>query len=151
MFKINRKIEYALLALKYISAKKPGQLTSAKEICDLYKAPFDPTSRVLQIMTQNAVLKAEQGSKGGYALVKDLAVVTLKDLSEMIIGDIQIANCLHEEESSCEITCTCAIISPILKLNEDINALFAKITVADLLGSHHPREEKIRSRVTAHL
>ena len=63
MFKINRKIEYALIALKHMSAKSPGQLTSAKEVCDIYSTPFDPTSRVLQIMTQHEVLHAEQVSE----------------------------------------------------------------------------------------
>lgn len=64
MFKINRKIEYALIALKHMSHKKPGQLTSAKEICDIYRTPFDPTSRVLQILSQNGILQAEQGARG---------------------------------------------------------------------------------------
>ncbi len=65
MFKINRKIEYALIALKYMSHKAPGQITSAKEICDMYNTPFDPTSRVLQIMAQHGIVQAEQGAKGG--------------------------------------------------------------------------------------
>src|ERR1044072_7238661 len=67
MFKINRKLEYALFSLRYMSAKAPGQLTSAKEICDIYHTPFDPTSRVLQIMAQHGILRAEQGAHGGYS------------------------------------------------------------------------------------
>ncbi|MBI3315110.1 MAG: hypothetical protein HYZ86_04155 [Candidatus Omnitrophica bacterium] len=56
MFKINRKLEYALISLRHMSAKAPGQLTSAKEICDIYNTPFDPTSRVLQIMARSSTV-----------------------------------------------------------------------------------------------
>src|SRR3990167_886200 len=99
MFKINRKIEYALISLKYMSSKSPGQLTSAKEICDVYRTPFDPTSRVLQIMAQNEVLHAEQGARGGYQIVRDLSKLTMKELSDMITGPIEIANCFHGDYS----------------------------------------------------
>ena len=58
MFKINRKLEYALISLRHMSTKSPGQLTSAKEICDIYHTPFDPTSRVLQIMAQHEIVRA---------------------------------------------------------------------------------------------
>ena len=146
MFKINRRIEYALIALRYMSSKHPGQLTSAKEICDLYQAPFDPTSRVLQIMAQQGILQAEQGAKGGYQIIKDLTKITLKELSDMITGPIEIANCFHKDYSTCEITSGCRIIAPMLNLNEQINKLFGTIIVADLIQSRHQAEKQIREK-----
>ena len=146
MFKINRKIEYALIALKHMSHKQPGQLTSAKEICDIYNAPFDPTSRVLQVMAQHNIVQAEQGAKGGYQIVKDLSKITMRELSDLIVGPIEIANCFHGNYSNCEITGSCHIISPMLNLNENINKLFSTIMVSDLLKSKHQAEKGIRDK-----
>lgn len=146
MLKINRKLEYALIALKYMSHKTPGQLTSAKEICDIFHTPFDPTSRVLQIMAQKGVLHAEQGAKGGYQIVKDLSKFSLGELSNMIIGPIEIANCFHGNYSNCEITAHCQIISPMLRINENINELFSKIQIAELIESKHQAEKQIREK-----
>jgi Rrf2 family protein len=147
MFKINRKIEYALIGLKYMSAKSPGQLTSAKEICELYKTPFDPTSRVLQIMTQHGILRAEQGAKGGYQIIKDLSKFSMRELSDMIIGPIEIANCFHGDYSECPISATCHIIAPMLTLNENIKKLFSTINVAELIDSKHQEEKAIRRKM----
>jgi Rrf2 family protein len=146
MFKINRKIEYALISLKHMRQKSPGQLTSAKEICDIYNTPFDPTSRVLQIMTQYKILQAEQGAKGGYQIIKDLSKLTLRDLSDIIIGPIEIANCFHGNHSNCEITHSCHIIAPMLSLNENIKKLFSTIMIADLIESKHQGEKNIRGK-----
>jgi hypothetical protein len=43
MNKMNRKVEYALMALKFMSQINAGQLTSVKEICQSTGAPFDAT------------------------------------------------------------------------------------------------------------
>lgn len=146
MFKINRKLEYALISLKHMSAKNPGQLTSAKEICAIYNTPFDPTSRVLQIMAQHGVLQAEQGAKGGYQIIRDLSKFTLGELSDMIIGPIEIANCFHGNYSSCEINHTCHIIAPMLNLNENIKKLFNGIVITDLISSKHHGAKSIRDK-----
>ncbi|MFT5170083.1 MAG: Rrf2 family protein [Candidatus Omnitrophota bacterium] len=146
MFKINRKLEYALISLKHMSHKNPGQLTSAKEICAIYKTPFDPTSRVLQIMTQNQVLRAEQGARGGYQLIRDLNQMTIQDLSNMIVGKIEIANCFHGNYSNCTTSGTCNIIAPMLNLNEHINGLFSNITIAELIASKHVKEKSIQTK-----
>ena len=146
MFKINRKIEYALIAVKHMSLKSPGQLTSAKEICDIYHTPFDPTSRVLQIMAQQGILNAEQGAKGGYQIIRDLSKIPFKELSDMIIGPIEITNCFHGDYSHCEMTHTCHIIAPMLNLNEMINKLFSTIMVSDLIQLRHHDEKSIREK-----
>lgn len=146
MFKINRKLEYALIALRHMSNKPQGQLTSAKEICDMYHTPFDPTSRVLQIMTQHGVLHAEQGAHGGYQVLKDLSKVSIYDLTQMIEGPIQIVNCFHGDYSHCDITSSCNVIAPMLNLNEKISALFKTINVRELVASRNVAEKQIRSK-----
>ena len=149
MFKINRKVEYALIALKHMSYKNPGQLTSAKEICDVYHTPFDPTSRVLQIMAQHEILRAEQGAHGGYQILKDLSKVTVGDLSDIIIGPIKIANCFHGDYSHCELIHSCSVIGPMLNLNERISLLFHTIKVCELIETKHTSERSIREKPIA--
>ena len=143
MFKINRKIEYALIALKHMQPKKADAVTSAKEVCDIFQTPFDPTSRVLQIMAQYGILRAEQGAKGGYRLIKDLSHVSLYELSEMIIGPIELVKCFQREDANCEVVCHCHIIAPMLQLNDKINDLFKTITIAELLAKSHPKSGEI--------
>jgi len=133
MLKISRRIAYALIALKHMNRKPGIELTSAKEICDTYKTPFDPTSRVLQIMAQNGVLKAAQGAKGGYSICKDLATVTLAELSDTITGPIQIAGCLGENPCDCDMTKTCPVIDLMADLNARIKEVFASSNVAEIL------------------
>jgi len=147
MFKINRKLEYALISLRYMSTKAPGQLTSAKEICDTYHTPFDPTSRVLQIMAQHEIVQASQGAYGGYKILKNLSKITLYELTQIIEGPLQIVNCFHGNYSHCDMTASCNVISPMLNLNERISVLFKDITVSDLIASSNQGEKQIRSKV----
>jgi len=133
MFKINKKIGYALIALKHMSAKRPGQVTSAKEICDAYKIPFDPTARTLQIMTQHGILHAEQGVHGGYQIIKGLERVTLKDLNDILIGPLKITNCLTGKPLSCRSAENCSMISPLLALNENVEKFLDQISISSLI------------------
>jgi len=133
MFKVNRKIEYALIALKHMHKKYPGELTTAKEIYEQYKTPFDATSRVLQVMAHHGILKSEQGAHGGYQILKDLTKVTFLDLIEMIEGNINMVNCLFADDPNCELVPTCNIISPITWLNERLKEFYNNLSIHDLL------------------
>jgi Rrf2 family transcriptional regulator, nitric oxide-sensitive transcriptional repressor len=137
MNKINRKIEYALMALKYMSQKIPGELTTAKEVSDNFRTPFDATARVMQVMAQRGWLRSEQGAFGGYQITKDLSKVSMHDLIEIIEGPTAVVRCLHKtKESPCEIQTTCNIASPITKLNHKLNEFYQSLSLKDLLVSH---------------
>jgi Rrf2 family protein len=129
-----------------MSTKAPGQLTSAKEICDTYHTPFDPTSRVLQIMAQHEIVQASQGAYGGYKILKNLSKITLYELTQIIEGPLQIVNCFHGNYSHCDMTASCNVISPMLNLNERISELFKDISVRDLIASSNQGEKQIRSK-----
>ena len=53
MLKINKKTEYALMALKFIGERENGALVTVREICDVLKTPFDTTAKVMQAMNHH--------------------------------------------------------------------------------------------------
>ena len=143
MFKLNRKIEYAIIALKHMQSKAPGKLTTAKEISDLYKCPFDATSRVMQIMASRDVLKSEQGAHGGYQIVRDLQKVSLFDLIEMILGPVGVVKCMYKEDSACEQKGSCIIRSPVQILYSRLMGFYESISVMEMLGEPKPRRSEL--------
>ena len=142
MNRLNRKVEYALMALKVMAQKRAGELTSAKEIVEVTGCPFDATSRVLQQLTQKGVLKSEQGAHGGYVLVRDLMRLSLYDLNETIMGPTGLAKCLHDEES-CDFRDTCNIVSPVSLLNRRLTDFYRELTVGELLKVRGDAREQV--------
>jgi Rrf2 family protein len=130
MFKLNRKVEYALIALKHMVHKRPGELTTAKEIADTYGCSFDTIARVLQIMAQKNWLQSSHGSTGGYLIVKDLGKVSFYDLSEALLGPMKLVRCIS---ASCKIKSSCNIVSPVQNLNQHLIELYQDLSVHQLL------------------
>lgn len=137
MNKLNRKVEYALMALKYMSGKYAGHLTTVKEICAATHIPFDATSRVMQQMAQNNILKSEQGAHGGYLLVQDLSKVSFYQILEIIEGPTQIVRCASGKKT-CEFLAKCNMTSPLQNLNSKITDFFRELSVADVLNTREP-------------
>lgn len=132
MSRINRKVEYALMALKFMSQKIPGELTSAKEVSENLNTPFDATARVMQIMAQNSLLRSEHGANGGYQITKDLGKISLHELVEIIEGPTALVKCVLKE-NPCDIQSKCNIVSPITNLNQKMNEFYKNVSLKELL------------------
>lgn len=150
MFKLHRKVEYALIALKHMSHKRPGELTSAKEIADTYGCSFDTTARVMQILAQKGILHSTHGAMGGYLILKDLAKFSIYDLCLALLGPIKLVKCLSS--TSCNMESQCNIVSPMQILNQHLIDLYKKLNLRELLDgtSAHPlrANKKINSEPT---
>jgi len=132
MFKMNKKVEYAFMALRHIHSKKPNSLTSVKEICEIYGSPFDVTSRAMQKMVAGRLLKSEKGAYGGYVLIKDLADVSVLDIIEIIGDPVKLVSCL-DSDSPCAMASSCNISHPLITLNSKIRDFFKTISVKEIL------------------
>ena len=132
MTRVNRKVEYALMALKHMSAKVPGELTSAKEVVGSTGVPFDATARVMQQMANRGLLRSEQGAHGGYVIMRDLTKVSLFELYEMILGKLETARCVGEGKG-CELETNCNIQSPMNLLHRRMTDFYRGVVLSDLL------------------
>lgn len=133
MLKVNRKVEYSLIALKHMHGKPKDQLSTVREICDRYGTPFDPLAHVLRVLNTRGVLRSEQGAHGGYRIAANLEELSFADLIEMIEGQLGFTDCIKLGECGCTMTERCNILSPMHAINERLLAFLRTIKVAELV------------------
>jgi Rrf2 family protein len=135
MLKINKKVEYALMALKYIAENNSDRLISAREICDEFKVPFDTTAKVMQVMNNHGILKSVKGIKGGYTLSKSLNDITYMDLVRYIEGKSEMGRLCVTSKGQCELFSKCNIVTPVEQLNKKLNAYLETLSLSELLNT----------------
>jgi Rrf2 family protein len=137
MLKINKKVEYALMALKFMADKarttESAALTSAREVCDEFNTPFDTTAKVMQLMNNQDILKSTKGIKGGYTLNKSLSEITYMELVRLIEGKDHMGRVCESKQGTCELFGKCNIATPVEKLNRKLNIFLDTLTLEDLL------------------
>jgi Rrf2 family protein len=145
--KLNRKLEYALMALKYLDSKGGEELATAKEMSARFGAPFDVISRVLQILASRGILKSEQGAHGGYLVSGRLEDVSFFELAEMILGPMGMVRCLHKPLGRCDLTDKCNIVSPVSYLNSRLMEFYKGLTVKEIIRGNEQQNMAPQSRL----
>ena len=156
VLKINKKVEYALMALKFMSDKTNQSLnsvetglTSAREICDELNIPFDTTAKVMQIMNNQEILKSVKGIKGGYSLNKSLTEISYMQLVRLIEGKPDTGRVCVTEKGTCELFSKCNIVTPVEQLGKKLNAFLETLTIDDLLnGSEFKNNQNKTTKIT---
>jgi len=132
MFKITRKLEYALIALRYIQGQSEDKVVSAKEISGVYRIPLQLLAKILQELTKHNILEATQGAHGGYKLKKSLDQMNLTALIKILEGPIGIMDC--SIDTNCVQLDICNIRKPINRVNDAIISMFDNLTLSEITG-----------------
>ena len=130
MLKLTRKVEYALIALRYMQRNSEGNCASAKEISNLYSVPLPLLSKILQNLSRANIIHAIRGPHGGYLLNANPEKLSMTKLINILEGPLGIIDCSIDSE--CNQLETCNIKTPITKVNNAIISLLNNITLADI-------------------
>ncbi|MGA2669533.1 MAG: Rrf2 family transcriptional regulator [Ignavibacteria bacterium] len=134
MFKLSKKVEYGLIAVKHIAEEGKINPCSAKEISEEYKIPYELLSKILQKLTREKILYSIQGIKGGYKLSKKPEKISLSSVMTAIEGNSYILDCgLHDDPGSCKIYSTCSINNPLQKIQKGISRFFNTTKVSEIV------------------
>ena len=132
MLNITKSIEYSLIAIRHLSEKKDGDISSAKEMSTLYRIPNEIMAKTMQKLCKLGYLGAIKGPHGGYFLKKSVEQINLIDFIESIEGPIGIVKCSIDEH--CDITNLCNIKSPLHKVNDNIRNVLSNISVCEIIS-----------------
>ena len=129
MLKITRKVEYALIAVRYLE-ETSEKLVSVNEISKLYGIPRELLAKTMQKLASANIVKSVKGPQGGYKTTTKAANTTLNDFFEILEGPTAIMDCYFD--SGCDHLTSCNIRTPINKINNSIRNLFDNLTLADI-------------------
>lgn len=134
MFKLSKKVEYGLIAVKHMAMIGEDTPCSAKDISDKYRIPYDLLSKILQKLKKENILTSLQGTHGGYTLSQKPDTLTLAAIFNAIEGDTYILDCgQHDDPESCTIYDTCILSSPLKKIQKQINSYFNTTTLSEIV------------------
>ncbi len=146
MIKLNRTTEYGLIALRHMSRKSGGAVTSAREIADTYGLPFEITAKTLQRLKDTGLIQSVQGARGGYALKKSLDEVTLADFLREMEGPQAVVACASIESGpgvsghacDCEYDSKCQIGPAMKNLNNKVLQFLSGIRLSEFAAEAVP-------------
>lgn len=134
MLQLSKKVEYGLIALRHMAMSPAGKVFTAKEIAAAYSIPYELLAKVLQKLAKAGIILSTQGVKGGYSLgipADRLAVATVIEVIEQ--EKPMIAECYVEGPESCSIFDSCSIRKPLGKVQRNINTVFERMTLQEIL------------------
>ena len=134
MFKLNRKTEYALIAMQHIASldeEEPCSVTELARRCDL---PANLLAKVLQELKRHGILKSTKGTNGGYSISRDLYLVNFLEFLNIFEDQTGIVECTRRGPITCDRYDHCNVRDPLLALNEMLMARLRNLSLQDVLG-----------------
>ncbi len=134
MVRLSKRVEYGLIAIRYIALCANGDVVTTKEIADKHRIPYELLAKVLQRLSRAGLISSQQGVHGGYTLAKKPSEVTISMIINAIEGNsLAIAQCMAEGPESCEVFNNCTIKSPLTKVQANIEQAFTSMTLAQIV------------------
>ena len=131
MLRLSKKADYALMAVAHLAGRFGPQSASAREISEQYDIPLELMAKVLQRLVRAGVLVSSQGTRGGYALGRPPASITVADVIQAIDGPFSITAC-SSTNHTCEQYDKCSIRSPLWQIRERIVATLGTVSIAEI-------------------
>lgn len=122
------------MALSHIAFSEEAGVVNTKQIAELYDIPGELLAKILQRLAKNGLIVSQNGPKGGYALAKSPAQITVGEVIAAIEGPIGLTGC--QKGADCEQIFKCSVRAPIQKIQERITQLLESITIEQITRPH---------------
>jgi Rrf2 family protein len=131
MFKLSKKADYGLIAMKHLANHREQHACSANEIAVEYGISATLMAKVLQKLAKNGLVAAKHGATGGYQLTRESDRISALEVLTAIDGPVLITSCVTSH-GNCDATDRCSVKEPLQRVNESILGVLSTVTIAHL-------------------
>jgi Rrf2 family cysteine metabolism transcriptional repressor len=134
---LNRKVDYALLILAYLSQKAEGGC--AREVAGRFGLSRAFVANILKELCHKGFVSSHRGVKGGYLLRRSPETVSLAELMDALDESFRFAECTQRQPGDgCSLVNVCPIKDRIAEVHRRLRQVLEDITLAELFGPAVP-------------
>ena len=137
--------EYGLICAVHLARRASDGPVTGRDIAERERLPSDYVEQILLRMRRAEIVRSTRGARGGYALARDPAEISVRDViqaSELTTFDL---HCVSHPVNSerCADSGNCSIRPVWILLQRRIDEVLEGVKLSDLLGE----EDAVRDRV----
>lgn len=137
MLRLSKLTDYAVVVLVRLSRGEAVQTSPG--IAAATGVPEPTVAKMLKALAASGLVASQRGARGGYRLVKPLAVIPVSDVIAAIDGPIALTACVEGSATECEAQRLCPMRGRWDPVNDAIQNALAAITLADMAEAGIPR------------
>src|SRR6202045_4583775 len=136
MFKLSKKADYGLIAVKHLETRRGVHACSANEFSEEYGISSTLMAKGLQKLARHGVVATKHGYSGGYQLAKNPGQISALDVISAIDGPVLITSCVTSH-GNCDATDKCSVREPLRRVNESILNVLSSVTISQMSEEPH--------------
>ena len=131
MIRMTKQTDYGFVLLSHLANEAAGE-ANAPDLAAETKLPLPMVSKILKLLVRQGLLVSHRGVKGGYSLARPAAAITAAEILKALEGPVALTVCIEGSPGECEHEHYCTVRGPWQRINREIFAALAGVTLADL-------------------
>ena len=129
--RFSRLSDYAVALMTHI-AQHPQQVHTAANVAAATHVPVPTVAKLLATLRRSGLLASTRGVKGGYALVRPPAAISVSEIVGVLDGPIALTSCIKVGRGGCEIEEVCPSRRGLHRINLAVREALEAISLADI-------------------
>jgi FeS assembly SUF system regulator len=129
--RFSRLSDYAIALMTHI-AQHPRRVHTVANVAAATRVPVPTVAKLLAKLRSNGLLASTRGVKGGYALVRSPAAISVTEIVAVLDGPIALTTCIKAGDGACEIEESCPSRLGLHRINQAVREALDVISLADI-------------------
>ncbi|WP_181350812.1 Rrf2 family transcriptional regulator [Thalassobacillus sp. CUG 92003] len=131
--RLKKYTDYALRVLIYVGSKPEGELSSIKEISDVFNVSENHLGKVVNQLNKHNLVETIRGRAGGIRMAKNPAFINVGSVVRKMEDDFTILECFDADTNACVITVSCKLKHVLGDALQAFLGVLDQYTLEDLL------------------
>lgn len=133
MFKISRRLDYAIIILRDLAQHYGQKPRSLKKIAAENHLPYNYLAQIVIDLKDAGLIIGHEGVKGGYELSRPADGISLAEIAKAVEPEKNLNRCLNQDHRRCKLAPRCQMSPWWFQFNIRFQQLIKKVTLQQFL------------------